>query len=167
MLMDRLLSLLLDVCDNAVLGEETNEEPGLVAALLAANEGGGEATLQDLPKRRTIVSRAFEFVASSTTSGAPRSGMRRATLGDSTYLLLTSRLQMTQPVSSAPAHPPATTTYTLLPAATPPPRTLVLGKRGRGSDTNSKTDNIGDDRGDAQSHASGVRTDFDILKQVS
>ena len=41
--MDHLLLLLLEVCDNAVLGEGTNEEPGLVAVLLAANEGGGNA----------------------------------------------------------------------------------------------------------------------------
>ena len=41
--MDRLLSLLLEVCDNAVPGEGTNEELGLVAGLLATNDGGGDA----------------------------------------------------------------------------------------------------------------------------
>ena len=82
--MDRVLSLLLEVCDNAVPGEWTNGELGLVAVLLIANEGSGDAALQDLRKRRTIVGRAFEFlVASTTTSGAYRSGMRCAVLGDS------------------------------------------------------------------------------------
>ena len=41
--MDRLLSLLLEVDDNGVLEEGTNEERGLVAVLLAANEGSGHA----------------------------------------------------------------------------------------------------------------------------
>ena len=133
--MDRLLSLLLHVCNNTVPEEGANEELGLVAALLAANKGGGDATLRDLRKRRTIVGRAFKFlVASTTTSGAPRSGMRRATLGDSTYLLLPSRLQRTQPAVNTPIHPPATTAYTLPSAVTPPPSTSVLGKHGRGSE---------------------------------
>ena len=72
--MNRLLSLLLEFYDNAVPGERTNKEVGLVAVLLAANEGNGD--LRDLRKRRTIVGRAFEFLmASTTTSGAPRSGI--------------------------------------------------------------------------------------------
>ena len=39
--MDRLLSLLLDVCDNIVPGKGTNEDLGLATTLSAANEGGG------------------------------------------------------------------------------------------------------------------------------
>ena len=163
--MDRLLSLLLDVCGHAVLGEGINEDLGLVTALLAANEDGGDATLRGLRKRRTIFGRAFEFlVANTTTSGVPRLGMRRATLGDSTYLLLLSRFQMTLPAASTPTHPPATTTYTLPPEVTPPPSTSVLGKHGRGSDTSSKTGDRGDDGGAAHSPASGFQTDFDIPK---
>ena len=165
---DRLLSLLLDVCDNSVPGEGANKDLGLVTALLTANEGGGDATLRDLRKRRTIVGRAFEFlVASTTTSGAPRSGMRRAILGDSTYLLLPSRPQMAQTAASTSTHPPSTTTYTLPPAATPPPSTPVLGKHGRGSNTSSETGDREDDRGAAHNHASALRTDFDIPKQVT
>ena len=166
--MDRLLLLLLDVCDNVVQGEGTNEEFGLVATLLPANEGGGDATFQDLRKRRTIFGRAFKIlVASSTTAGAPKSGMKRATLGDSTYLLLPSRLQMIQPAVGTPTHPSATTTYTLPTVVTPPPSTSVLGKHGRGSNTISETDDKGDGGGAAHSHASGLRTDFDIPKQVT
>ena len=37
---DRLLSLLLDTCNNVVPRKGTNEDLGLVIALLAANEGG-------------------------------------------------------------------------------------------------------------------------------
>ena len=78
--MDRILLLLLEVCANAVPGEGTNEKLGLVAVLLAANEGGEEVALLDLRKRRTIVGRAFEFlVDSTTTSGTPRSGATRHT----------------------------------------------------------------------------------------
>ena len=80
--------------------------------------------------------------------------------------LLPSRLQMTQPAASTLTHPPTTTTYTPQ-AATPPPSTSVLGKHGRGIDTSSKTCDIGDDGGAAHSHASGLRTDFDIHKQLS
>ena len=127
---DRLLSLLFDACENAVPRKGTNEGLSLVTALLAANEGGGDATFKDLRKRRTIVSQAFEFlVASSTTSGAPRSGMRRATVRDSTYLLLPSRLQMTQPAASLSTHSPSTTPYTFSSATTPTPNTSVLGKQ--------------------------------------
>ena len=91
--MDQLLSLLLEVCGNGVPEEGTNEELGLVVVLLAANEGSEDITFQDLRKRRTIVGRAFEYLMASTaTSGAPRSDMRRAVLGDFTYLLLPSRL---------------------------------------------------------------------------
>ena len=87
--MDCLLSLLLEVCDNAVPGEGTNEELGLVAILLTASEGGRDTALEDLRKRSTIVGRAFEFlVANTTPSDISRSGMRCAVLGDSTYLLL-------------------------------------------------------------------------------
>ena len=70
---DRLLSLLLETCNNAVPREGTNEDLGLVIALLAANEGGGDTTFRDLRKHRTIVDRAFKFlVSSTTTSEAPR-----------------------------------------------------------------------------------------------
>ena len=166
--MDRRLSLLLDVCDNSVSGEETTEDLGLVTALLAANKGGGDAALRNLRKRRTIVGRAFEFlVASTTTSGAPRSGMRRATLGDSTHLLSPSRLQMMEPTASFPIHPPSTTLYTLPLAATPPPSASVLGKHGCESDASSETGDRVDYGGAAHSHLSGLRTNFDIPKQVS
>ena len=154
--MERLRSLLLEVYDHTVPGEGI-EELALVVALLATNEGGGDATLQDLRKRRTIVGRAFEFlVASATTSGASRWGMRRATLSDSTYLLLLLWLQMTRPAASTPTHLLATTTYTVSPAAAPPPSTSALGKDGRGSDTNFETDDKGDDGGATPSHASGL-----------
>ena len=84
--MDRLLSLLLDACDNSVPGEGTNEDLGLATEVLAANEGGRDAAVRGFMKSRTIVDRSFKFlVASTTTSGAPRSSMPRATLGDSTY----------------------------------------------------------------------------------
>ena len=137
-------------------------------ALLAANEGGVDATFKDLRKRRTIVGRAFKFlVASPTTSGAPRSGMRRATVGDSMYLPLPPRLQMTQPAASLPTHSPSTTPYILPPATTPPPNTSILGKHGRGSDASSETGDTGGDGGAARSHVLGLRTDFDIPKQVS
>ena len=84
---------LSDVPNDRLLALLPNEDLGLVTVLLAANEGGGDTTFKGLRKRRTIVGRAFEFlVASTTISGAPKSGMRRATVGDSTYLLLPSRL---------------------------------------------------------------------------
>ena len=165
--MDRLLSMLLDVCDNSGPGEGTNEDLGLAKVLLATNEDGGEATLRNLKKRRTMVGRAFEFlVASNTTSEAPRLGMRRAKLGDSTYLLLPSRVQITQLVASTPTHPPSTTPTpcTLPPAATPPPSTPALGKHGRGSNTSSETGDREKDGGAAHNHLSGLRTDFDIPK---
>ena len=159
---DRLLALLLDACENGVPWEGTNEDLGLVKALLAANEGGGDATFKDLRKRRTIVGRAFEFlVVSTTTSRSPRSGMRRAKIGDSTYLLLPSRLQMAQPTD--PTHSSSTTPYTLPPATTPPPNTSVLGKYGRGSETSSETGDKGEDGGAAYSHALELRTDFDTV----
>ena len=111
---DRLLMLLLDACKNAVPREGTNEDLALVIALLAANEGGGDTTFRDLRKRRTIVDQAFEFLfASTTTSGAPRSGMRGAAAVVSTYLLLPSRLRMTQPPASVPTDLPSTTPYPL------------------------------------------------------
>ena len=119
-------------------------------------------------QRRTIVARAVEFlVASTTTSGTAGSGMRRATVEDSTYLLLPSSLQITQPAASLPTHSPSTTPYTLPPAATPPPNTSVLGKHGRGSDTSFETGDKGEDGGAAHSHVLALRMDFDIPKQVS
>ena len=137
-------------------------------ALLAANVGGGDATFQNLRKRRTIVGRAFEFlVARTTTSEAPRSGMRRTTVGDSTYVLLPPRLQMTQPAATLPTHSPSTNPYTLSPATTSPPNTSILGKRGRGSETSSEAGDTGGNGGAARSHVLGLRTDFNILKQVS
>ena len=101
--MDRLLSLLLEVYDTAVPGEGTNDEFGLVTVLLAANTGGGDATLRNLRKRSTSVGRTFDFlVASIPSSGAHRSSMRHiVVLGDFTYSVLPSRLQMTQPLPAA------------------------------------------------------------------
>ena len=165
---DRLFALLLDCCENAVPREGTTEDLGLVKTLLVPNEGGGDATFKNLRKRCTIVGQAFEFlVASTTTLGAPRSSMRRATMGDSSYLLLPSRLQMTQPAASLPTHSPSTIPYTLLPATTPPLNTSVLGKHGRGSETSSQTGDRGEDGGAAYSHGLGLRTDSDIPKPVS
>ena len=166
---DRLLALLPDACENVVPREGTSEDLGLVTALLAANEGSGDTTFKDLRKRRTIVGRAFEFlVANTTTSGIPRSGMRPATIGDSTYPLLPSRLQMTQPVASLSTHSLSTTLYILPSATTPPPNTPILGTNGRGSETSLETtDDTGEDRGAAYSHVLGLRTDFDIPRQVS
>ena len=140
---DRLLALLLDACENAVPQKGTNEDLGLVTALLAASEGGGDAAFKDLRKRRTIVGRAFEFlVASTTTSGALRSDIRRATIGDSTHLLLPSRLQMTQSVASLPTHSPSTTPYTLPPATTPPPNTSVGAKSARKRAIEERTEGL-------------------------
>ena len=113
---DSLLALLLDTCSNAVPSEGTNEDLGLVTALLAANEGGGDAACKDLRKRRAIIRQAFEFlIAITTIFGIPRSGMRRAKLDEARYLLLPSRLQMATP-------------YILPPVKTPPPSTSILGK---------------------------------------
>ena len=163
---DSLLALLLDTCGNAVPPEGTNEDFGLVTALLAANEGGGDAASKDLRKRRAIIGQAFEFLlASTTTSGIPRSGMRRAKIDKATYLLLPSRLQMSQPTDSTQS--PLTTPYTLPPVTTPPPNTSVLGKHGCGSETSWETGDKGEDGRAAYSQAFGLRTDFDIPKQVS
>ena len=139
--MDRFLSLLLEVYDNEP-GEVTNEELGLVTALLAANKSGGDVTLQNLRKRRTIGSRAFEFlVASATPSGTTRSDMQNAVMGDCTHLLLPSQIQMTQPPSAAsfPNHRPVATPFTPTPAGNSSLITSVLGKRGRLSDANAET----------------------------
>ena len=90
---DRLLALLLDTCGNVLPPEGANEDLGFVTALLAAKECGGDAACKELRKRRTIIRQAFEFlVASTTISGVLRSGMRRAKIGEATYLLLPSRL---------------------------------------------------------------------------
>ena len=152
---DSFLALLLDTCGNAVPPEGTNEDLGLVTALLAANEGGGDAAGKDLRKRRAIISQAFEFlVARTTISGIPRSGMRRAKLDEATYLLLPSQLQMATP-------------YILPPVKISPPNTFILGKHGRGSETSSETADKGKDGGAAFSQAFGLRTDFDIPKKVS
>ena len=152
---DSLLVLLLDTCSNAVPSEGTNEDLGFVTALLAANEGGGDAAGKDLRKRRAIISQAFEFrIASTTIFEIPRSGMRRAKLDEATYLLLPSRLQMAIP-------------YILSPVKTPPPSTSILSKHGRGSETSSETGDKGEDGGAASSQPCGLRTDFDIPKQVS
>ena len=167
---DSLLALILDTCGNAVPPEGTNEDLGLVTALLAANERGGDAAGKDLRKRRVIIGQAFEFlVASTTTSGIPRSGMRRAKIDEAKYLLLPSRLQMAQPTDSTESlsTTPSTTPYILPPVTTPPPNTSVLGKHGRGSETSSETGDKGEDGGAAYSQAFGLRTDFDIPKQVS
>ena len=45
--------------------------------------------------------------------------------------------------------------------------TSALGKLGRGSKTRSETGDKGEDGGAAYSQAFGLRTDFDIPKQVS
>ena len=167
---DSLLALLLDTCGNAVPPEGTNEDLGLVTALLAANEGGGDASGKDLRKRRAIIGQAFKLlVASTTTSGIPRSGMRRAKIDEATYLLLPSRLQTVQPTDSTqlPSTTPYTTPYTLPPVTTPPPNTSVLGKHGRGSETSSETSDKGEGGGAAYSQAFGLQTDFDVSKQVS
>ena len=106
---NRLLSLLLDACDYAVPRKGPNEDLGLATALLAANEKGGDVTFKDLRKCRTIFGRAFELLVVSTTSSeAPRSGVRRVKLGNSTCLKLPSRLHMTQPAASLPTHSPST-----------------------------------------------------------
>ena len=160
---DSLLGLLLNTCSNAIPSEGTNDV-GLVTALLAANEGGGDAADKDLRKRRAIISQAFEFlVASTTIFGTLRSCTRRAKLGEATYLLLPSRLQMATPYTPSPMMPP-------------PPNISILGKHGRGSETGSEAGNEGEDGGAAPSQADGgetfsqtggLRTDFDIPKQVS
>ena len=64
----------------------------------------------------------------------------------------------------SPSTTPYTIPCTLPPVTTPPPNTSVLGKHGRGSETSSET---GEDGGVAYSQAFGLRTDFDIPKQVS
>ena len=163
---DSLLALLLDICGNAVPPKSTNEDLSLVTALLAANEGGGDAVGKDLRKRRAIIGQAFEFlVARTTISGIPKSGMRLAKIDEATYLLLPSRLQMAQPTDSTQS--PSTTPYILPPVKTPPPNTSVLGRHGRGSEPSSETGDKGEDGGAAYSQAFELRTDFDIPKQVS
>ena len=167
---DSLLALLLETCENAVPPEGTNEELCLATELLAANKGGVDAAGKDLRKRRAIIGQAFEFlVASTTTSGIPRSAMRRAKIEEATYLLLPSRLQMAQPTDStqSPSPTPYTTPYTLPPVTILPPKTPVLGKHGRGSKTSSETGDEGEDGGAAYSQAFGLRADFDVPKQVS
>ena len=159
---DSLLGLLLEMCSSAVPPEGANV--GLVTALLAANEGSGDAAEKDLRKQRAIISQAFEFLVTSTTMfGILRSGMRRAKLGEATYLLLPSSLQMASP-------------YTPSPMMTTPPIISTLGKHGRESETSSDAGNKGEDGGAASTQADGgetfsqtggLRTDFDILKQVS
>ena len=159
---DSLLGLLLEMCSSAVPPEGANV--GLVTALLAANEGGGDAAEKDLRKQRAIISQAFEFLVTSTTMfGILRSGMRRAKLGEATYLLLPSSLQMASP-------------YTPSPMMTTPPIISTLGKHGRESETSSDAGNKGEDGGAASTQADGgetfsqtggLRTDFDIPKQVS
>ena len=158
---DSLLGLLLETCSNAVPPEGANV--GLVTALLAANEGGGDAAEKDLRKQRAIISQAFEFLVTSTTMfGILRSGMRRAKLGEATYLLLPSSFQMASP-------------YTPPPMMTTPPIISTLGKHGRESETGSDAGNRGEDGGAASTQADGgetfsqtggLRTDFDIPKQV-
>ena len=54
-LIDRLLLLLLDACDNAVPRKGTNKDLTLVTVLLPANKCGGVANFRDFRKRRTIV----------------------------------------------------------------------------------------------------------------
>ena len=132
--MDRLLSLLPDVCDNLVPGEGTNEDLGLATALLATNEGGGDATLRDLRKRRTIVGRVFEIWRLAPSLQGP---LGRACDVPHWVTPRTCCCPHVPVASTPPTHPPSTTTYTLPPPMTPPPRTAVLGKHGRGNDTSS------------------------------
>ena len=155
---DSLQGLLLEMCSSAVPPEGANV--GLVTALLAANEGGGDATDKDLRKQRAIISQAFEFLETSTTMfGIRRSGMRRAKLGEARYLLLPSQLQMASP-------------YTPSPMMTAPPIISTLGKHGRESETSSDAGNKGDggaasthaDGGETFSQTGGLRTIFDIPK---
>ena len=89
--------------------------------------------------------------------------MRRAKIDEATYPLLLLKLQMVQPMDSTPYITP----YTLPPVTTPPPNTSVLGKHGRGGETSSKMGDKGEDGGAAYSQAFGLRTDFDVPKQVS
>ena len=159
---DSLLGLLLEMCSSAVPPVGANV--GLVPAMLAANEGGGDATDKDLRKHREIISQAFELLVTGTTMfGILRSGMRRAKLGEATYLLLSSQLQMASPYNSSPM-------------MTTPPIISTLGKHGRESETSSEAGNKGEDGGTASTQADGgetfsqtggLRTDFDIPKQVS
>ena len=165
----RLLALLLEVCDNAVPGRGTNEKLDLFTAMLAASKGGGSDTLQNLRKRSTIVGRAFGFLVVSTTlSGTPRSDMRRAVVGDSTYLLLPSRRQLAPPppAASPSTAAPAAIPLTPTPAVIPPQSTSALSKHGRGSDDDTETTGTGDG-GTSNNHAPGLRTDFDVPKQLS
>ena len=76
---------------------------------------------------------------------------------------------MVQPTDStqSPSTIPYTNLYNLPPVTTPPLNTSVLGKHGRGSETSSETDDKGEDGGAAYSQAFGLRTDFDVSKQVS
>ncbi|CAN0413785.1 unnamed protein product [Ascophyllum nodosum] len=153
------------MCSNAVPPEGANVDAniGLVTALLAANKGGGDAAEKDLRKQRAIISQAFEFLVTSTTMfGILRSGMRRAKLGEATYLLLPSSIQMASP-------------YTPSPMMTTPPIISTLGKHGRESETSSDAGNKGEDGGAASTQADGgetfsqtggLRTDFDIPKQL-
>ena len=162
---DRLLALPLDTCGNVLPPEGANEDLGLVTALLAANEGGGDAVCKDLRKRRTIIGHAFEsLVASTTISGVLRSGMRRAKIGEATYLLLPSQLQMGQ--LKLPHSTPLTNPYTLPLVTTPPPKS-VLGKHRCDSETSSETGDQGDEDGAAAGGTMGRRMDFDLPKQVS
>ena len=75
-----------------------------------------------------------------------------------------ARFQMVQPTDST--HSNSTIPYTLPPVTTSPPDTSVLGKHGRGSETSLETGDKGED-GAAYRHAFGLRTDFDVPKQVS
>ena len=165
--MDRLLSLLLEVCDNAIPREETNKELGLVMVILAANKGSGDVALQDIRKRRTIVGRAFEFlVASTTTSGALRSDMQRAVLVTShTFSYLAAP---DDPALGEHPHPPTRSD------PLHPPHQRRLSRRARPFSANKDAEvtptqrqTTGDDGGVIHSYASGARTDSDIPKQVS
>ena len=95
--------------------------------------------------------------------------MRRAKIDEATYLLLPLRLQMAQPtdLTQSPSTTPYTTPYILPRVMTPLPNMSVLGKHGRGSEVSFKTGDKGEDGGAAYSQAFGLRTDFDIPKQVS
>ena len=155
---DRLVPLLVDICETAVPAE------GLTASALdlttlfgTARTGDGDVATKDLRARRAVISRAFEFlVVSATHAGVAQTGMRRVTIGDNIYTLLPSRQELSQ------LPEPATSS----PATTPPPSS-ILGKHGRADDDgSSKEPAAAAKSGSGQGAAAPLRTDFDIPKQV-
>ena len=162
---DRLLSLLLDASNNAVPREGTNEDLGLVIALLAANEGGGDTTFRDLRKHRTIVDRASEFPITSTT-------LQRhldATCHSGELNVPTVTLKALDDSAGSKSSYPPTLNNPLHPSPSDDSTAEhVRSRQARTwSDTSSETGDRGEDAGAAHSHALGLWTDFDIPTQVS